>query len=218
MKHLVSPLLRQLRHIVVWKNILPEVTLYVKNKTDSITPETVDYTIHNKAGITLNFLSLLKADISANRNNLKGQIAMILFRLAHAAQHNKVSNPSLRLLIVSLYRGVVECGFGIELRAGAQVGPGLRIEHGVGIVVNDDAIIGKDVLIRQGVTIGVRGKESCGCPTIGDRVEIGAGAVIVGPICVGDDVSIGANVVLSDNIKSGEVVRAPTPTITSRRK
>jgi len=66
-------------------------------------------------------------------------------------------------------------------------------------VISGDTVIGNDVIVRNGVTLGLRRTGVVGAPIIGDRVDIGAGAKILGPVHIGDDVAIGANaVVLSD--------------------
>jgi serine O-acetyltransferase len=87
----------------------------------------------------------------------------------------------------------------VELPCEAQVGRGLIIEHPFDVVISGDAVLGDDVVLRNGVTIGLRHRAFRGSPVIGNRVDIGAGAKILGPITIGDDVSIGANaVVLTD--------------------
>lgn len=107
---------------------------------------------------------------------------------------------------------------GIELPAGTTIGRRVRIAHQSGIVVHTIARIGDDCLIRQNVTIGVaRDGKGQGAPVIGDRVEIGAGAVIVGAITIGDDTLIGANAVVRSDVPAGSVVLAAEPTVTARR-
>ena len=94
---------------------------------------------------------------------------------------------------------LVGAATGAELPCEARVGRRLRIDHSHGIVVSGDASLGDDVILRNGVTIGLRRTEFRGSPVIGDRVDIGAGAKILGPIRIGDDSVIGANaVVLTD--------------------
>lgn len=88
---------------------------------------------------------------------------------------------------------------GIELPASTEVGPGLRLRHGVGIVVNPASRIGANVMIRQGVTLGNR-KLPDDCPTIEDDVEIGVGAVIIGSVTVGTGARIGPNAVVFRDI------------------
>ena len=88
---------------------------------------------------------------------------------------------------------------GIELPCEAVVGERLVIEHTGAIVISGDAIFGDDCILRQGVTVGLRHRGIRGSPQLGDRVDIGAGAKLLGPIRIGSDVAIGANaVVLSD--------------------
>jgi serine O-acetyltransferase len=94
---------------------------------------------------------------------------------------------------------------GIELPCEAQVGRRLRIEHCGDIVISGDAIIGDDVVIRNGVTIGLRRVNERGSPRIGNRVDIGAGAKILGPITIGDDVMIGANAVVLQEVPSNSI-------------
>lgn len=86
---------------------------------------------------------------------------------------------------------------GVEIHPAAEIGPGLALAHSVGIVVGHDVRAGRDLVLHQGVTIGHG--VGPGQPKLGDKVRIGAGAVLLGPIIVGDRVKIGANaVVLAD--------------------
>ena len=79
----------------------------------------------------------------------------------------------------------------------AKIGRRLIIEHFGCIIIHNNAIIGDDVVIRQGVTIGNRSIDRpLDVPHIGNRVNIGAGAKLLGPITIGDDVNIGANAVV----------------------
>ena len=89
---------------------------------------------------------------------------------------------------------------GIDLPCEVKIGRRLLIEHFGGIVVSGDAVIGDDVVLRHGVTIGLRRTGVPGSPTIGNRVDIGAGAKILGPILIGDDVLIGANAVVLEDV------------------
>ena len=86
---------------------------------------------------------------------------------------------------------------GIEIHPGAQIGKGLLIDHGTGVVIGETAVIGDDCTIYQGVTLGGTGKESGKRhPTLGDRVMVGAGAKILGPFRVGNDAKIAAGAVV----------------------
>ncbi len=105
--------------------------------------------------------------------------------------------------LYKLQRTVIQMLTGIELPCETQVGRRLRIEHFGGIIVSGDAVIGDDVVIRQGVTIGLKRTNQRGAPQIGNRVDIGAGAKLLGPIRIGDDAVIGANAVVLCDVPAG---------------
>lgn len=97
---------------------------------------------------------------------------------------------------------------GVDIHPGATLGPGLFIDHATGVVIGETAEVGADVTIYHGVTLGApssagRGKRH---PTIGDRVVLGAGAKVLGPITIGADASIGANAVVVKPVPAGAVV------------
>ncbi len=93
---------------------------------------------------------------------------------------------------------------GIEIHPGAQIGRRVFIDHGMGVVIGETAIVGNDVLLFHGVTLGgttmSHGKRH---PTIGDRVVVGAGAKILGAIYIGSDSRIGANAVVVKDVPNG---------------
>ncbi|MEI7453001.1 MAG: serine O-acetyltransferase [Actinomycetes bacterium] len=96
---------------------------------------------------------------------------------------------------------------GIEIHPAAVIGPRVFIDHGAGVVIGETSIVGSDVTIYHGVTLGGtslnHGKRH---PTVGDRVTIGAGAKILGDIEVGSDSRIGANAVLVRSVDPDSVV------------
>ena len=100
---------------------------------------------------------------------------------------------------------------GIEIHPGATIGKRLFIDHGFGVVIGETAIIGDDVTLFHGVTLGGTGKEKKKRhPTIGNNVFIGAGAKVLGNIEIGDFCKIGANaVVLIDTPISSTIVGIP---------
>jgi serine O-acetyltransferase len=107
---------------------------------------------------------------------------------------------------------------GIDLPCEVTVGRRL-IEHFGGIVISGDTVLGDDVVIRSGVTIGLKRAREAGAPVIGNRVDIGAGAKVLGSITIGDDVVIGANaVVLIDVPPSSLAVGVPARIIPSKPK
>jgi serine O-acetyltransferase len=110
--------------------------------------------------------------------------------------------------------------YGIELYATANLGRRLRIAHQSGIVVHPNAVMGDDCLIRQGVSIGRASNHGDGvrarAPVIGNRVEVGAGAVLVGGIVIGDDVVIGPNAVVMTDVPAGSIVVSPPARVLPR--
>lgn len=95
---------------------------------------------------------------------------------------------------------------GIEIHPGAKIGERLVIDHGMGVVIGETAEVGNDCIIFHGVTLGgVKFDPVKRHPTVGNRVLIGAGAKILGPVIVGDDAKVGANAVLTKDLPAGQV-------------
>jgi serine O-acetyltransferase len=96
---------------------------------------------------------------------------------------------------------------GIEIHPGAKIGRRFFIDHGMGVVIGETAVIGDDVLIYHGVTLG--GKEFTRAkrhPTIGNNVMIGAESIVLGNITVGDNVQIGAGSVVTKDVAPNSIV------------
>ena len=112
--------------------------------------------------------------------------------------------------------------YGIDVEIGAEVGPGIRIRHPMGIVIHHGARIGQGVSLQQGVTIGVRSilpGSVGGSPTIGDFVAIGAGACLLGDLRIGDGAVIGANAVVLSSVPGGATaVGAPARVVSVPRR
>ncbi len=103
---------------------------------------------------------------------------------------------------------VVRRRTGIEIHPGARLGRRIVIDHGMGVVIGETAVIGDDVLIYQGVTLGgVKRNGEKRHPTVGDRVMLGANATLLGPITIGDDARIGACVTLRQSVSARASVR-----------
>src|SRR5664280_3683044 len=96
---------------------------------------------------------------------------------------------------------------GVDIHPAATLGAGLFIDHATGVVIGETAEVGVDVTLYQGVTLGgtslEHGKRH---PTLGDRVTIGAGAKVLGPVTLGDDSRIGANAVVVKDVPPNSVV------------
>lgn len=134
-----------------------------------------------------------------------GVHALLAHRVAHALAGAGV--PLLPRAIAGLARTLT----GIEIHPGAQIGDGLFIDHGMGVVIGETAQIGDNVTLYQGVTLGgtgfATGKRH---PTVQDNVTIGSGAKLLGPITVGHGAKIGANsVVIHDVPPNSTVVGNP---------
>ncbi|MCC5614674.1 serine O-acetyltransferase [Nostoc sp. CHAB 5836] len=134
-----------------------------------------------------------------------GLQALVFHRLAHWLY--KIGIPFVPRFISHLSRFLT----GIEIHPGALIGQGVFIDHGMGVVIGETAIVGDYALIYQGVTLGGTGKESGKRhPTLGSHVVVGAGAKVLGNIQIGDRVRIGAgSVVLRDVPSNTTVVGIP---------
>lgn len=133
-----------------------------------------------------------------------GPRALFFHRIAHGLY--KIRLFFIARLVADISRTLT----GIEIHPGAQIGKRLVIDHGVGCVIGETAIIGDDCVIFHGVTLGgVKFDPVKRHPTVGNRVLIGAGAKVLGPIMIGDDARIGANAVVLKEVAPGAVIVAP---------
>lgn len=99
---------------------------------------------------------------------------------------------------------------GIEIHPGAQIGKRLVIDHGVGCVIGETAIVGDDCIIFHGVTLGgLKFNNGKRHPTVGNNVLIGTGAKVLGPITIGNGARIGANAVVMKDVQPGATIVAP---------
>ncbi|MBQ3101998.1 serine O-acetyltransferase [bacterium] len=131
----------------------------------------------------------------------QGFHAILSYRIANKLHRWKV--PFLPRFISQLARFFT----GIEIHPAATIGERLFIDHGFGVVIGETTIIGNDVLIYQGVTLGGTGKEhGKRHPTVGDNVTIGAGAKVLGNITIGDNSNIGAGSVVIDDVPEHSTV------------
>ena len=131
--------------------------------------------------------------------------ALVIFRLAHFLWARKI--PFLPRLLSQCARFLT----GIEIHPGAAVGKGFFIDHGMGVVIGETTIIGDNVTLFQGVTLGGTGKETGKRhPTLGNNIVVGAGAKVLGNITVGDNSYVGANaVVIKDVPPNSTIVGVP---------
>ena len=138
--------------------------------------------------------------------------ALFFHRIAHFFYNIKL------FFIARLISQLTRFFTGIEIHPGATIGKRLMIDHGMGIVIGETAVIGNDCVIYHQVTLGGTGKEKLKRhATIGNNVLIGAGAKLLGPINIGDNVKIGAgSVVLKSVEKNSTVVGVPEDRVIKR--
>ena len=159
--------------------------------------------------------NILDKDPAAN-NKLQ---VFLLYPSIHAVIHHKISHFLYKKKFIFLARLISQISrffTGIEIHPGAQIEKHLFMDHGMGIVIGETSIIGENVTIYHGVTLGgvslEKGKRH---PTIGNNVIIGAGAKVLGNITIGDNSKIGANsVILKDIPKDSVAVGVPGKIIT----
>ena len=140
-----------------------------------------------------------RADLAVNSPGLH---AIWIHRATHRLWRNPAARPAARILST-----VARALTGVEIHPGAQIGRRFFIDHGMGVVIGATAVVGDDVMLYHGVTLGGRSlaRGTKRHPTVGDRVTIGAGARVLGDIEIGDDVQIGANSVVVKPVPAGAV-------------
>jgi len=131
----------------------------------------------------------------------QGLHVMVAYRVAHIFYN-------LRLFFIArLISQTARFATGIEIHPGAKIGKEFFIDHGMGVVIGETAIIGDNVLLYQGVTLGGAGLEKGKRhPTIGNNVVVGTGAKVLGNITIGDNSYIGANAVVIRDVPSNSTV------------
>ena len=139
---------------------------------------------------------------------------ILLYQGLHALISHRIAHYFYKMHLFFFARLVSQISrqmTGIEIHPGAQIGQGFFIDHGMGVVIGETTIIGDNVLLYQGVTLGGTGLEKGKRhPTIGNNVVIGTGAKVLGNITIGDNSYIGANaVVIKDVPPNSTVVGVP---------
>ena len=143
-----------------------------------------------------------------------GVHALILHRLAHFLWSIKLK------LIARIFSHLARILTGIEIHPGAQIGRRFFIDHGMGVVIGETAIIGDDCTLYHGVTLGgTTWKKGKRHPTLKNNVVIGAGAKVLGPVTLGNNSKVGSNaVVVNDIPNDSTAVGIPAKIIESGEK
>lgn len=123
------------------------------------------------------------------------------YRIAHWLWTHHVK------LLARYFSHVGRFFYGIEIHPGATIGRRFFIDHGMGVVVGETTEIGDDVLIYQGVVLGgVSHEKQKRHPTLGNKVVVGAGAILLGPIIIGDEARVGAGSVVIKDVPEGATI------------
>jgi serine O-acetyltransferase len=130
-----------------------------------------------------------------------GLHAILLHRLAHWCYQHGLK------LLARMISQVARFLTGIEIHPGATIGRRFFIDHGMGVVIGETAVIGDDVILYQGVTLGGTGKDrGKRHPTLGSHVVVGTGAKVLGNITIGNNVKIGAGSVVVHSVPDDSTV------------
>jgi serine O-acetyltransferase len=168
----------------------------------------------------IGFLELLREDLRTHGGTVFEQgfwaVAVHRFGNWRMGFRSKVVRAPLTILYRIMYL-FVECAAGISLPYTIRLGRRVRIWHHGGIILHARAI-GDEVQIRQNTTMGIASVDRhLDIPTIGDRVDIGCGACILGDVTVGDDCKIGANAVVLIDIPAGSTAVGVPARVVRRR-
>lgn len=157
----------------------------------------MNYYLSDMKAFGLNWKRVLRAYLTAHTFCL-----IRLYRVGHWLYRHHIK------FIPDLIKKRMLTKYSCEISPYADIGEGFRVYHSVGIVIGHEVVIGKNCEIFQNVTIGSNRKENNGryMPIIGDNVQIGAGAVVVGAIIIGDNVKIGANTYVDKDVPDNSVV------------
>jgi serine O-acetyltransferase len=120
--------------------------------------------------------------------------ALMAYRLGHSLKRGGIP------LVPALLRRISIAFCAIDILPQAKIGGGCYLPHSPGIVIGGESVIGDDCTLLQGVTLGEARFSETACPTIGDRVVVGAGATLLGGISIGDGCFVGAGAVVLEDV------------------
>ena len=136
----------------------------------------------------------------------KGFHALVVHRVAHSLWlDGGAASQGAALLLQSRCAEL----FGVDIHPAATIGNGVMLDHATGVVIGSTAIVGSDVYMLHGVTLGATDKPTGGKkrhPTVGSRVVLGAGSTVLGDIVVGDECTVGASAIVTKGVPDGATV------------
>ncbi|MFN6567629.1 serine O-acetyltransferase [Dendronalium sp. ChiSLP03b] len=157
-----------------------------------------------------NTINYLLQDWRINQDtSFKSRLVLLMFRLNGAFIHLPIFCKFFSRIYCIIYQIIVEYILGIELPWNTKIGSNFKLQHGYGLVVNHETVIGTNCTLRHSTTIGNKklpdGSISAS-PQIGNNVDIGSNVVIIGPIKLGDNAVIGAGSVVVKDVPQSAVV------------
>lgn len=156
-------------------------------------------------------LRLIRSDVACNKGNYRCLLMVSMYRIANFLSRKRKASRTGALYaspLLVLYRFLTEWIFQYEIPAATVIGSSFILDHGYGVVINKNCVIGDRVRVKHQVTIGAKTNDDGtqgASPVIGSDVDIGAGARIIGAVRVGSGVKIGAGAVVVKNVPDDSI-------------
>ncbi len=169
----------------------------------------------------MNLFPNIRADLAVYQGDWSSQGFWVMIVYRFGRWRYTIKNSLVRKPFSALYKffyKIVQILTGIELPCEVPVGENFRIEHFGDIIISGYASFGADCIVRNGVTVGLKNIEEKVAPKIGSKVNIGAGAKILGNITIGDNVDIGANAVVITSVPDDSIAVGIPAKVISKRK
>lgn len=173
----------------------------------------------------MGLIASIRRDIKAAFDHDPAAVSTLEILLAypgfHARQCHRLAHALFRWHVPVLPRLISHCSrflTGIEIHPGATIGEGFFVDHGMGVVIGETSVIGDNVTLYQGVTLGGTSQQrKKRHPTLGNNVVVGVGAQVIGDITIGDNAKVGAGSVVINSVPpNATVVGVPGRVVTVR--
>src|SRR5579871_4574975 len=155
----------------------------------------------------MSYFQFIFQDWKINKGNYRGRVITLMFRMANFCSTRKIYYY-LGFPYLMFYRFLVEWLFGIEIPWNVKIGKNLTIFHGQALVMNNKVVIGENCTLRHCTTIGnkkLKDGSFSNSPVLGNNVDIGSNACIIGDIYIGDNVKIGCGAVVIRNVPNDHI-------------
>ncbi|MEO6915942.1 MAG: hypothetical protein ABI151_10085 [Chitinophagaceae bacterium] len=165
----------------------------------------------------MNYFSFITQDWKINKNNSKGRIVLVLFRMANFCS-KKRGYFYLGLPYLIFYKFFVEWVLAIEIPFRTTIGKNFSLFHGQALVIHENTVFGENCVVRQSTTIGNKQLKNgySSSPVIGNFVDIGSNVCIIGDIVIKDNVMIGCGTVVTKSV-SGNCIVVGNPGVEKKR-